>query len=141
MNVEMRRRFLPSRPPVRSRRPNWAHSAFRPAPANATSAWERQKALLRPSSRSAQREQTVCFAFSLNVIGGSQEIRNIVIVCSVMYLPVESGIETRSITEIVLSLGNSSYSQNSPFLSTFSTRASPRRFVSIMTEQAISPTP
>ena len=63
------------------------------------------------------------------------------IVCSVMYLRVESGIENRNITEIVLSLGNSSYSQNSPFLSTFSTRASPRRFVSIMAEQAISPTP
>ena len=67
--------------------------------------------------------------------GGSSEIRNIVIVCSAMYLPVESGLENRNITEIVLSLGNSSYSQNSPFLSTFSTPASPRRFVSIMTDQ------
>ena len=73
--------------------------------------------------------------------GGSCEIRNIVIVCSVMYLPVESGIENRNITERCNSLGNSSYSQNSPFLSTFSTRASPRRFVSVMTKQAISPTP
>ena len=73
--------------------------------------------------------------------GGSREIRNIVIVCSVMYLPMESGIENQNITEIVLSLGNSSYSQNSPFLSTFSTPASPRRFVSIMAEQAICPTP
>lgn len=73
--------------------------------------------------------------------GGSQAIRNIVILCSVMYLPMESGLENRNVTEIVLSLGNLSYSQNSPFLSTFSTRASPRRFVSIMTEQAISPTP
>ena len=57
------------------------------------------------------------------ICGGSQEIQNIVIVCSVMYLPVESGLENRNITEIVHSLGNSSYSQNSPFLSTFSTRA------------------
>ena len=62
-------------------------------------------------------------------------------VCSVMYLPVENGLENRNITENRHSLGNSSYSQNSPFLSTFSTPASPRSFVSIMTEQAISPTP
>ena len=73
--------------------------------------------------------------------GGSKAIRNIVIVCSVMYLRVESGIENRNITESNLLLDNLSYSQNSPFLSTFSTRASPRRFVSIITEQAISPTP
>ena len=84
---------------------------------------------------------TVCELVLYQNRGGRSTIRNIVIVCSVMYLRVESGIENRNITEIVLSLGNLSYSQNSPFLSTFSTRASPRRFVSIMTEQAISPTP
>ena len=84
---------------------------------------------------------TVCELVLYQNRGGSQEIRNIVIVCSVMYLPVESGLENRNITEIVLSLGNSSYAQNSPFLSTFSTRASPRRFVSTMAGQAISPTP
>ena len=98
----------------------------------------------RPSFHLLKRTSDPSWGFgSLTVdhCGGSREIRNIVIVCSVMYLPVESGIENRNITENRHSLGNSSYSQNSPFLSTFSTRASPRRFVSIMTEQAICRTP
>ena len=99
---------------------------------------------IRPISapiRKAEKRRIIRRSLVSFQVGGSQEIRNIVIVCSVMYLLSESGLENRSITEIVLSLGNSSYPQNSPFLSTFSTSANPRRFVSIMTEQAISPTP
>ena len=42
-----------------------------------------------------------------------------------MYLRVESGIENRNITESHPLLDNLSYYSNSPFLSTFSTRASP----------------
>ena len=42
-----------------------------------------------------------------------------------MYLPVESGIEKHKITEIVRSPYNLLPFSNSPFLSTFSTRASP----------------
>ena len=36
--------------------------------------------------------------FKIENRGGSREIRNIVNVCSVMYLPVESGLENRTIT-------------------------------------------
>ena len=94
---------------------------------------------IKGSLFSLQSEQRI--GESAAICGGGRGIRNIVNVCSVMYLRVESGIENRNITERHPLLGNSSYSQNSPFLSTFSTPANPRRFVTIMIEQAISPTP